>query len=214
MPLYEVNLPDDVYRGGRIQRNYRNIVRQRRAVVEASSLAAAFTTLLKGQRHPDRAKLTGLIFYGDLKDNLQDYVKPAPLDAIPTFSFQNTDGDRAEISQQARQVARVLSDKPLTPEEETRRAGIVQATSDYVMRQRAKGIFTPEQEAEAQRLKINAIRARRAERGPRRDLYPTKNVEKSKPVEPKPSPPKKPIQGTFWDLRPREYLGESLDTSG
>src|SRR3989344_1322978 len=110
MSLYPVTLPDEVYRGRERRRDYPQIVRVREAVVEAPSAAAAFTTMLKSQRHHDRTRLTGLIFYGDLVDgssstsrdrDISRYVKPAPQGAKADFVFKSSDGDRAQFSHQA-----------------------------------------------------------------------------------------------------------------
>ena len=145
-------------------------------------------------------------------------MKPALQGATPTFSFQNTDGDRADISPEARQAARALSDKPLTPEEETRRAGIAQAISDYTQRKRAQGIFTPAQDEEAKAARIKASRARQAERGdkPRKLTYfgEEEKPKEAPPVKDSPTKQPKPVQGRLFDDTPESYLGERLDTNG
>ena len=220
MTLFSVKLPEDVYRNRQPQRDYGEIVRVRRAVVEAPSAAAALTTVLKAQRHPSRAT-TGLVFYGDLKENISDYVKKAPDGSKPDYVFRGSGGDTAQFSPravassrgeaysgdpvrplhpdtirifpEARQVARALSDKPLAPEEEDRRARIVQGIGDFTAAQHRKGFYT---QGQIDAAKVDAIKAARERQAsmpvrPKIDLYPTDAAPPAKP---------KPAQGSLFDV--------------
>ena len=174
------------------------------------------------------------------------YVKPAPTGLRPDYVYQGRGGDTATISSQgiaasrgetyqalrpvrpigpdtaqispeALRAARALSDETVSPEELARRARIVEATSDYIRGQRAKGIFTPEQEAAAKAEKIKAAMGRKEfqRAKPKRDLYPVDGPKTEVPkAEPKPVKPTRPVQGTLFDMTPESYLGERLDASG